>query len=780
MTLAADARLCSPDYCDDQIWELSLGGGEPSALALHTTYGLRARSLRLFPRFIEADTTRSDPLEFVNQPVIRHFYPNFLVVTYSPLPDIDVITEYWVPESKAIAGRLKIYNRSSAPRQVRLEWVALLTPNEIGQRMAPMEIQAVQVLIGQSGGLAPVIFLTGGPIAAAGPYPALTLGLDLSSGAARQLIWCHAGLSTPEESFALARNIASRNWEAERTRIELLNESLVDIHTGDSDWDTTFALAQKTAFSLFLGPNDHLPYSSFVNARRSDHGYSLRGDGSDYGYLWNGQTPLDSHWLVGIILPSAPELAKGLLRNFLFTQLENGVIDWKPGLGGQRGNRMATPILATLAWQIYQADEDLAFLEEVYAPLLDYLHAWFVAERDRDGDGIPEWDHPMQAGFDDHPLFARWHSWAQGVDITTTESPALCAFLYRECQTLIRMSRILERSEPLPSINTLADHLKVAVDSSWDEASATYRYWDRDTHHNTPSEVLGERQGYGEIQIQQSFEQPIRLLLQVRAGGETTRRSQVFVHGVSPSGAHRVERISADRFQWYLGWGTATSERAYTSVEHVEIQGLDNTDLVTLHSAGLDSEDHTLLLPLWAGIPSAQRANQLIEKTIADPDRYWQPFGLTACPQPLPGLEAITCQSVHIIWNSYIGEGMVAYGYQEDAAELVTRLMKAIVQNLKTEGGFRRYYHAKTGEGMGERDALGGLAPVGLFLEVLGVRLISSHRVVVTGFNPFPWPVTIKYRGLTVLRQKDKTLVIFPDGQTVTVNDPDPRLISLE
>jgi hypothetical protein len=52
--------------------------------------------------------------------------------------------------------------------------------------------------------------------------------------------------------------------------------------------------------------------------------------------------------------------------------------------------------------------------------------------------------------------------------------------------------------------------------------------------------------------------------------------------------------------------------------------------------------------------------------------------------------------------------------------------------------------------------------------------------VVITGFNPFPWPVTIKYRGMTVLRQKEKTLVIFPDGQTVNVNDPGSRLISLE
>ena len=44
LTLAADFRLSSTDYVNDQIWELETGGGDPPALALHTTFGLRARA----------------------------------------------------------------------------------------------------------------------------------------------------------------------------------------------------------------------------------------------------------------------------------------------------------------------------------------------------------------------------------------------------------------------------------------------------------------------------------------------------------------------------------------------------------------------------------------------------------------------------------------------------------------------------------------------------------------------------------------------------------------
>ncbi len=126
-----------------------------------------------------------------------------------------------------------------------------------------------------------------------------------------------------------------------------------------------------------------------------------------------------------------------------------------------------------------------------------------------------------------------------------------------------------------------------------------------------------------------------------------------------------------------------------------------------------------------------------------------------------------------------IAEGLLDYGYQREAAELINRLMKAITKSLNEEGCFFRYYNANTGRGSGDRDVLGGLAPLGLFMKVLGINLISPHKVELTGFNPFPWPVTVKYQGLTILRQIEKTLVIFPDGQTIEVDSPEPQVIAL-
>jgi hypothetical protein len=132
------------------------------------------------------------------------------------------------------------------------------------------------------------------------------------------------------------------------------------------------------------------------------------------------------------------------------------------------------------------------------------------------------------------------------------------------------------------------------------------------------------------------------------------------------------------------------------------------------------------------------------------------------------------------MWCHLIGQGLLEYGYQAEAAELVTRLMAAITQTLRKDGAFRQSYHADTGEGLGEPDILSGLAPLGLFLDTLGVRLVSAKRVELQGQNPFPWPVTVKYRGLTVLRQADKTIVTFPDGQSITVQDNAPTIVALE
>ena len=779
LTIASDARITPTDYVNDQVWELRLGGGDPPALSLHTTYGLRARAMRLYPRFTLGENSLTDPADFAQPPVVRRVYPNYIAASCAPFREIDVEIETWVPGPQGAAGRMQITSRAATGCALQVEWVAQLTPT-IGQRMAPTEIQAVTVLAGSSGGLEPVLFLTGGAKPGAGSYPSLTTRMELAPGETRQITWVLASRERAAASFELARNLAAMNWEAEISRLEVLNAGQVELYTGNPEWDAAFMLAQKQAFALLAGPTEHLPGPSFVIARQPDQGYSLRGDGSDYNHLWNGQPPLETAYLCSILLPAAPELARGLLRNFLAAQGEDGSIDWKPGLGGQRSKLLATPLLASLAWRIYEVTEDRAFLGEAFGPLQRFLQSWFTPQHDQDGDGIPEWDHPMQAGNEDHPVYARWHSWSQGVDISSAESVALCAFLYREARSLEQMAAVLGRDEAGAGMQTIAERMKAAVETAWDDQAASYLDWDRDTHCSTHGELLLSGAGSPTLPVERSFEQPVRLLIDVHTDESVRRRPMLFIHGVGAQGHHRVERIGDDQFQWTPGWGRMTGRHVYRSLERVEIHGLEGEDVFSISSASYDFQDHSTLAPLWAGIPSPERAERLIAETLTNPHRFWQAYGLPACIRPPQDSDALTCGSAHLPWNVLIVEGLMQYGQAELAAELVTRLMAGVVQALKRDGAFRRYYHAESGQGVGERNALSGLAPLGAFLETLGVRIISPTRVRISGINPFAWPVTVKYRGLTILRQKEKTSVIFPDGQTVTLEDTAPHIISLE
>jgi len=135
--------------------------------------------------------------------------------------------------------------------------------------------------------------------------------------------------------------------------------------------------------------------------------------------------------------------------------------------------------------------------------------------------------------------------------------------------------------------------------------------------------------------------------------------------------------------------------------------------------------------------------------------------------------------SVYLPWNQLIGEGLLSYGYRAEAARLTEGLMQAAIRCLKQNRGFYEHYHAMTGSGIGERGAITGLAPVGLFLRVLGVHIVSPGAVRLEGKNPFAWPVTILYKGLKVQRGLEDTEVVFPNGQAVKMAGAESCTISL-
>ena len=794
LTLVSDARLVPGDYFDDQTWELSLNGGEPPALSLQTTYGLRAKAMRLFPRFVMRDITSVDPDSFFRAPAIHQIFPNFIELSFSPFQGIDVSIECWVPHPHAIGARMKITNCESTNRSILAEWVGQLSPTQ-GQRMTVLEMQGTTILYGYSGGLSPVVFMLGGSKPGPGPYPSLSNKMELMPSESRQITIIHAALPDRETSFSLARSIATQKWDAERTRLELLNSGQVEIYTGDPDWDAAFMLAQKNALSLIIksepeqfqikNSTKFLSYPTFVLSRQPDQGFSSRGDGSDYDHLCDGQTSFDAYYLLDFLLPAYPDVAEGFIRNFLEVQEEDGFIDWKVGLGGQRSKLLATPLLASITWRIFKINNHTSFLEEVFPGLLKFMNCWFTPQHDRDGDGIPEWDHPLQAGLEDHPIYSQWHDCQvhrdfQGIDISTIESPALCAFLYNEFDSLVQIGKIINRAQEIDKLESNALKLKKVVEATWDEGASCYFNRDRDSHHTTKGLLILEGKGSGTCLVNRRFDNAIRPYINIFTEETVRRRPVIFLHGISASGNARIERITDDQIRWIPGLGKISSNHIYSFLSRVEIRGLEQEDRFSLFSVGYDFRDLSTLLPLWTGIPDSERARLLVEETIINPSRFWHNYGLPLSTDYFNIATTDTSPSVNLPWNSMIGKGLNKFGYQREAVELFTRLMQATIKSLKSERAFCQYYHADNAQGLGERNVLSGLTPMALFLETLGVELISPTRVGLSGINPYPWPVTIKFRGLTVLRQKTRSTVIFPDGQSVEIEDTSPQIVSLE
>jgi hypothetical protein len=778
LTLAADSRLVPLDYTNDQIWELLPGGGEPAAILLQSTYGLRARNMRIFPQFEEAHKIVSSPEEFVRPLEITSFAPNYLRMEFGPFPDIDVMMEYWVPDCSTVAGRIRIDNHSSLNRNVQFALCALLNPNTSeGQPMRPDRMEVASVLTGKTEGLSPVLFITGGASGAASPYPALIHSLSLPPGQFRRFTWVLASKEDVDQSFHHARLTASKNFNSQIDLIEMQAAGEVEIFTGEPDWDLAFAMGAKTALGLIHSRTGHMRHPSFVATRLPDQGFSQQGSGMDYNHLWNGQGVLESWYLMQYLLPGHAELAKGVLRNFLVTQREDGFIDSKPGLAGQRGGIMAMPLLASIAWKIHLATHDRKFLEEVFHPLFHFVMAWFDPKHDRDGDGIPEWSSVIQSGFDENPTFCTWLPDAQGADPTLVESPDLCAYLYRECRLLLEMAELLGHPETLGALTAISENLHRAIQSSWNSRRASYQYWDRETHQTRKGELLAKRKGSGKMPLDLVFELPARLLIRLESDLTFAPKVEIEVKGRLSTGKTRTTQISTEAIAWQEGRTTLTLPELFSEVEQVEIKGLPDDGKASLLIIDHTLEDHTLLTPLWAGVPDEKQVEKIIQRKLNKKSSYHRVNGIPACPKSRPKSEEGLCKFIWLPWNMMVGEGLLNYGYRAEAVDLVSRVIGAIIENLKNEQAFRGHYHADELKTAGQRNALVGLPPVGLFLETLGVHLISPWKVEISSKNPFPWPVRVKYRGLQVVSDSGKVMVTFPDGEAVSLDQEIPCML---
>lgn len=770
LTLAADFRLCQLNFANDVIWELSIGGGDPDALAIQTTFGLRTGGMRLFPRFVRKEGTISDPAKFHQPPLVQEIVPNYIRLNFSPFSGVGVTAEYRVVSSTVISGRFTFHNKSLIKEQFRLEWVGVLNPLGAGQGMAVVNLDNQTVLEGGSDGLHLVSLLSGPARTGSGTLAALAQEVELIPGGRATATWALGAASTVEEAFTAAQTAIQTRFDGEVAHIHLRNEADgLEISTGNTDWDAALHMTQRAARLLFFPPGGGLPYPSFVLNRRPDQGASLRGDGSDYTSLWSGQTVLDAYFISSLLLPGGLEQVIGVVRNFLSRQDENGQIDWRLGLGGQRSRRMAQPMLASLALSAAEFCGETEWLKDIYPGLARFLRAWFSPLHDRDGDGFPEWDHPLQTGLEDAPMYDRWNPGGQGLDLNILEAPGLAAMLVRECRSLARIGRLLSAEADVPWLEEQADRLSAALRQAWDKENSIYHYQDHETHSRQGGRRLLDFKGSASIKVKYDFDSPMRLFYSVRSADQSTRIASIHVFG-KLNDEIVEEEIAARDFSWVNGQGRSTGRKLFTRINRVEINGLLEDDFGWISLPDYLMEDISLLLPLWAGIPSEDQARQMVEKKLLQ--EWLEPYGLGLCPPAERFEDAEKTAGVLMPWNHLVGEGLLAYGYRNQAAVLIRYLMEGVVLNLRKYHDFRSPIHAKSGNPMGEFGHLHGMAPLGLLLRTAGIHQFSEKRLIVQIGSPFSHAITVKYKGAGVTLSAKEVIVTSPSGQVVRISEP--------
>jgi len=776
--LAADARFCSPDYADDQVWELVLRGGDPPALAVETMLGLRAVSLRLFPIFIQGSRPLQDPAAFASPPEVRRFAPNYLNVRCRPTGSLTAELEYWVPESHALAGRITLSTSGKDPFSGECWLAGVLRPAAEGAPFAPESAGPYEGVYLRGGvrNAVPVLAAAGAAGSGRGAIPSLKMAFELEAGRPHSIRWVFCCHPTVDAGLRCARSILAREWDAEIARIELAGESLLEIETGRPDWDAVLAFSQQTAVQSLIGATRALPHPSPVVGRNPERGFSLRGDGSDYPPAWCGADLSDVMTILPVWALALPESARDLLRNFLAAAGE-GLPDARPGAGKQRAGLLAPPLLAQAAGRALGGREGDHFLASLRPLVERCLDAWFGPDHDRDRDGAPEWDRPDSFGPQITAMWAREDPWGGWIRPEETESPSLAALLLGECLAAARIAERAGDGERTKLWKERGGEARRALERM--EAPDGYRTLDRVTHASPAGKKLWEGRSGGELKGSLNLKAPARLLLRCAGSLETRPIIQVTVDGKDGEGTECREIFRGEHFSWHRGTGTCFSRTVWTQIASIGVEEPSAGMTFTLEIPNLAREDLSHFLPLWSRAVSAPRAGRMFER-LGEGSAYDSPGGLRFLPRSDPAAGHAPAGGVWMFWNMLMGEAAIRFGRHALAYAWTEKWMRTLAGALRADRSFRSCYDPERAGGSGPRNSFQGIFPIGFFLAALGIQPVASNRVWAGGRSIFPFPVTLRWRGMTMRREGDALEVEFPSGAKREFRGTERTLISDE
>jgi len=168
------------------------------------------------------------------------------------------------------------------------------------------------------------------------------------------------------------------------------------------------------------------------------------------------------------------ELARNQIRAMLACQLPNGMLPdavYDEGVITEIEHPIYAkvtkpPILAWATLKLHETAPDLAFLQEVYVPLVRW-NAWWFSMNDDDVDGLAQYNHPYSSGLDDSPL------WDYGMPV---ESPDLNTYLCVQMGSLAEIAEALGmEAEGAMWRRRAAAIVGRMIEGFWDEEAGLFR-----------------------------------------------------------------------------------------------------------------------------------------------------------------------------------------------------------------------------------------------------------------------------------------------------------------
>lgn len=756
LILVADQRFSTTSPENDNVWELHFENHAP--IALETTFGLRACHMRIFHQITVSGQIINHPAQYFSKPVIDKIFPNYLSIFGWLITNISIRNDFLIRNNNLITGRIQFSNYSPIDQRVKFDIAAVLKPLNAGYSMKPTIHNLLPVLQGQTETLIVSMVMSGGPMTQGSPFPSLTTDLILPPNEQVNIVWSCTVDSDKIAGIEGARKALNFNWDAEVARVEMVNQAnSISIKTGDPKWDAVFHLSQTAAFSLLHTPDDTdqpprpTPYRNSESIHPKGINTSLRNDDLSILQLYH---------LSQVLLPANAGLVKKLLSNSLSKRSTH----FKENFSTPK--MPLFPLIAQLAFQIYEIDFDLDFLRQVYPVLVQNLLTWFNTDQDVDQDGVPECSSASNIGLTFNTLADPIHTSGEQINPAFLESPALAALIIAEYSALKQIERILNEINPAQELDKLLRKTKTGLGKMYQTKNKCFNYRDRDSHESPNAEILFSSKCIPKIAINKTLLETKRLHIILEFEDNPAQPFSLIICGIDATGQDVLEEFNFRQLFLINDKLSITSKNLYSQLLKIEILGITPLGHLKVQTLGLEQLDISCLAPVLTDLMTEKRLSALIDHNILLDHPAYQ-YGI---PENIPTKDQLwkeTPNAINFPWNHLILLGLRKHHQNQLSYTLFSRLMSLCVQTLENHHAFFENYNPVSGNPIGYRNALSGLIPITFFLDLVGIKIYSPKKIRISGENPFPWPVTIHFCGLEVHRAGRNTKVTLANGQTI-------------